>query len=166
MHVEVEVLETNVYREGWGEGIYAWTVASIAGWFELLVATGTAVTFSVCADDSMLESFRERRPSTNSQVSLDEQIDFLQEKLQMIQSQSGFARKRKEKSLRRELTALRRQMRNERKVSGEQGRPCRGGWVYGNSQLACLFLGTYRKGVRGGGGGGGGAVWGSTHCDS
>ena len=71
----------------------------------------------------MLDSFRERRPSTASQVLLDEQIDFLQEKLQMIQSQSGYARKRKEKSLRRELTALRRQMRNnERKVSGESAR--------------------------------------------
>ena len=68
----------------------------------------------------MLDTFRDRRPSTTSQVSLDEQIDFLQEKLQMIQSQSGYARKRREKTLRRELTALRRQVRNERKTSGEQ----------------------------------------------
>ena len=70
------------------------------------------------ADESMLDTFRERQPSTTSQVSLDEQIDFLQEKLLMIQSHSGYARKRKEKSLRRELSALRRQMRNERKLSG------------------------------------------------
>lgn len=70
-----------------------------------------------------MERFRERHPSTTSQVSLDEQIDFLQEKLYVIQSQSsgGCARKRKEKSLRRELSALKRQIRNERKVSGEWG---------------------------------------------
>ncbi len=67
----------------------------------------------------MLEPFRERHLSTTSQVPLDEQIDFLQEKLYVIQSQSGSARKRKEKSLRRELTALKRQIRNERKISGE-----------------------------------------------
>ena len=69
----------------------------------------------------MLESFRDRHPSITSQASLDEQIDFLQEKLQMIQSQSGYARKRKEKTLKKELTALRRQIRNERKASGESG---------------------------------------------
>ena len=73
---------------------------------------------SFCAEDSMLERFRERHPSTTSQVSLDEQIDFLQEKLYVIRSQPGCARKRKEKSLRRELTALKRQSRNERKISG------------------------------------------------
>ena len=38
----------------------------------------------------------------------------------MIQSQPGYAYRRKEKTLKKELTAIRRQKKNERKPSGEQ----------------------------------------------
>ncbi len=71
------------------------------------------------ADESMLESFRDRHPSTTSQAPLDEQVDFLQEKLQVMRQSGNSRRKQKEKSLRRELSALRRQIRNEMKGLGK-----------------------------------------------
>ena len=48
------------------------------------------------------------------------QVEILQEKLEMVPVQySGFAKKRREKNLKRELQALKRQMKQERKISGE-----------------------------------------------
>lgn len=77
------------------------------------------VFVGVYLDESMLDSFRERRYSTTSQVSLEEQMDFLQEKLQMLQGHTGSQCRRKEKTLRKELSMLRRQQKHERKTSGE-----------------------------------------------
>ena len=48
------------------------------------------------------------------------QVEILQEKLEMVPVQySGFAKKRREKNLKREIQALKRQMKLERKISGE-----------------------------------------------
>ena len=48
------------------------------------------------------------------------QVEILQEKLEMASVQySGFAKKRREKNLKREIQALKRQMKLERKISGE-----------------------------------------------
>ena len=47
------------------------------------------------------------------------QVEILQEKLEMVPVQySGFAKKRREKNLKREIQALKRQMKLERKISG------------------------------------------------
>ena len=48
------------------------------------------------------------------------QVEILQEKLEMLPTQySGFAKKRREKNLKREIQALKRQLKMERKISGE-----------------------------------------------
>ena len=48
------------------------------------------------------------------------QVEILQEKLEMLPMQySGFAKKRREKNLKREIQALKRQLKMERKISGE-----------------------------------------------
>ena len=68
-------------------------------------------------DESMLDSFRGRHYSTTSQeLSMEEQMDVLQEKLQMLQGHPNVHNK--EKALRKELCTLRRQ-KNRRKNSGE-----------------------------------------------
>jgi hypothetical protein len=47
------------------------------------------------------------------------QVEILQEKLEMVPVQySGFSKKRREKNLKREIQALKRQMKLERKISG------------------------------------------------
>jgi len=69
----------------------------------------------------MLDSFRRRRCSTTSQeLSVEEQMDVLREKLQMLQGHSNVHGR--EKALRKELYTLRRQQqKHKRKNSGEWG---------------------------------------------
>ena len=69
------------------------------------------------SEEIELMKHRERLSSITS-VSLDEQVEFLEEKLGVLQAQcGGAARKMKEKALRKELNALRRQIKAERKAT-------------------------------------------------
>ena len=70
------------------------------------------------------------------------QVEILQEKLEMVPVQySGFAKKRREKNLKRELQALRRQMKQERKISGELSVNRMGAWTASHN-IEKLELGT------------------------
>ena len=53
-------------------------------------------------------------------ISIEEQVEFLEEKLSVLRNQgaSGAARKAREKSFKKELNSLRRQIRQEKKAAG------------------------------------------------
>ena len=62
-------------------------------------------------DEEDVKKFRDRLPS----ATLDEQLEYLEEKLEIIQGQyTGYTLKRKEKNLRQQLNAVRRQLRQQR----------------------------------------------------
>ena len=70
-------------------------------------------------EEEVVKKYRDRLPS----ATLDEQIEYLEEKLEIIQGQySGYTLKRKEKTLRQQLNAVRRQLRQQRpRNSGNAG---------------------------------------------
>ena len=62
-------------------------------------------------EEEDIKKFRDRLPS----ATLDEQLEYLEEKLEIIQGQyTGYTLKRKEKNLRQQLNAVRRQLRQQR----------------------------------------------------
>ena len=62
-------------------------------------------------EEEDVKKYRDRLPS----ATLDEQIEYLEEKIEIVQSQySGYTLKRKEKSLRQQLYAIRRQLKQQR----------------------------------------------------
>ena len=62
-------------------------------------------------EEEDIKKYRDRLPS----ATLDEQVEYLEEKLEIIQGQyTGYTLKRKEKNLRLQLNAVRRQIRQQR----------------------------------------------------
>ena len=69
------------------------------------------VTDDFLEEEDDVKRYRDRLPS----ATLDEQIEYLEEKLEIVQSQyTGYTLKRKEKNLRQQLYAVRRQLRQQR----------------------------------------------------
>lgn len=69
------------------------------------------ITDDFFEEEDDVKRYRDRLPS----ATLDEQIEYLEEKLEIVQSQyTGYTLKRKEKNLRQQLYAVRRQLRQQR----------------------------------------------------
>ena len=97
------------------------------------ISVVSVLLFSCSAEDfeeeeEDVKKFRDRLPS----ATLDEQLEYLEEKLEIIQGQyTGYTLKRKEKNLRQQLNAVRRQLR--------QQRPRNSGTVYIHVHILCKY---------------------------
>ncbi len=97
----------------------------VDGWSLILLFPRSQQCFLLPPDELEAVRVGRDRLSSVASVSIEEQVEFLEEKLSVLQSSQnvpGASRRAREKALRRELSNLRRQLRLERKAM-ESGGP-------------------------------------------